>query len=798
MTDTNSRIDAMDDDEFFEMLRTQSGYKKEIEPESIRILDDFVQAKIPESDFRKTLKSDLDKKYSDVVQVVDKNGELAGYNFTGYSGQKESLDFNALRKKRQEYILQNIDTEQGANILDRLLTSLPKKEIGRYNILRNKYGAENVIPQIAKNNDVEGYFIRGDDGQFRTLNKKGLDLGDVVGLTGGAIENVPGVVASTVAASRGAAGPVQAAIGGAADLFGSVTRQGAAELAGAGGEMSVGERLADVGTNAASGLAGEGLVALGKAGIRGSKFSPAFRDERMVRNVAKNVIYEGNDPKKYAANIVEGKRLEKEIPNLKLDASQLVASEGGLGFRRTLEQTPNFGGAAAEIRGKQILALTDELDKTLNDVAGGSFSPIEAGEKVAKSISDARAAVLKYRSESAGPLFDKIDKVANNQPVIQLDNTLKAIDEISNDLTGNFTTGSNAKILTQLNSMRNEMMKGQTSELLNLAGIKGQRPVGTAGLGEFKSTAKRFQRDMSNLSKVLYGQGRLVDDIPTSQDQFMAKKLLRAMERDLDDSIASGGIAEGPASLIKDARSAWATGSKMFEKLDTETLNKIMSMYEAGNIEQLGKKFSTGVSNQNIRNTMAQIQAINPEAAQKLRASTVQEMISKAYTGGDFKPGIYSNLFGAGGKANKPGVGDNIEKLNAIFEGDARGKLAIKRLANVADAANRISRQGTLGKGGSQTAPMGVLVEHMKKIGIPLIPGSEGFIGVLNSIGHKLSDPKNLAEVYTNPEMRDQFLLLVDPPKWAKSAAITRAATRLLDDLGGDDTKVQKLENEVK
>lgn len=781
--------DKKADENFFNRIKNLEAMplprKETITDRLAPVVQKFKNLEISGAEYKQAYAQELMAEHGkdNVRPILNKSGgieDVSVYNPVGDKFEQQGLG-NKLREakiERQNELIKTADKEGGATFLRRLGATFKANKRGQFSFLQNRYGEKNVVPIYGDGDDVNNFLVRN-EGQkdFTLFNPEGMDVGDLADVAKLGVEIAPGLAGSIAGASRGRKGET---IGGAVgDLASGVALQAADAILPGESGLTPSERAAEVGIGVGAGLAGEGAISGTGALLRKNPFSPFFRDSRFKERVSKDIIFEGRDPKLFTENIAEGQRLEREIPGLQFDAPQLVASETGLGARRALEQTPGVGGEIADIRTRQIDVLSKNFEKTLENVALGSVNAARAGELVGDAIKNTRKAIISKRSSEARPLFEKVDTVANGQPVIWLDNTLRAIDEIAEDIQGNFTTGTTSKVLTQLQKMRESLTTGQTNEIRNLAQISSQQAPGTTGLGEFKSTAKRFSRDMSNLSRVIYGQGRLVDDVPMSQDQYLSRKLLNAMEDDLGDTISSGGIGKEAASALNQARSSWAQNSAQLERLRTDSLDKIYKQYEAGDAEKMASKIVKGLSNKNIRKTMSQIEKIDPDAAAQMRAAALSEMFKKSFRGGDFKPGMFRNI-----AKDK----DSAEKIHSIFWGDTSGAAAIRKIANIASASERITRGGILTKGGSQTAPMQGIVKMLQKINIPVLSGGGE---IITGIGSKMSKTENFARALTDPTMRKDFMMLVDPPKWAKTAVITRSATRLLNALN-EDTEIQE------
>lgn len=734
--------------------------------------DEFMALRINTKTLLENTRKALIDKYGilNVGRFVTKGGKTKDFQFrTDEGAEWQNLgaerQLAGLRKLRQGKLLESADIESGAGFGDRLLASLPRSQKGKFRSLQKRYGPGNVVPYYGDDDEV-GNFLFRETGQpgWVLHDPKGARLTDIPGDIADVGADIGQAIAGGLGSILGAriGGAQGLVLGGAAlDALASATRQAGSAAIGA----EEGFDPSAIGMDVAIGLAGEGVGKLAGAAARKAPVSPLFRDERFTEKVGREFVRAGKAPEELAETVAAGKRIEKQIPGLELDAPQLTMTEAGLGLRNMLERTPGAADDIAAVRRAQTGALSKNLDSTISRASGGTVDAAEAGTAVGDALSKYKLGLASARSKAARPWYDEAHRVTQGQTVMPLDNILKEIDAIVSESSGVFTTGTTSKIVDRMSKMRDQLLAQRETRTLGM--ISGARPEGTSALGAPRATVKQFQRDMGNLGKIAYGKHRLVDDIPLSEDRLMAKRLLDAMRNDLDDALKMEGLSGEAATALKSARQAWHEGSVALEQADTKVTQQLMKMFGEESQEGFAKKLSSGFTNQQVAKAMQIFSKASPKASNDIRAAALEEIFSRASGVDKFSPQVFANIM------DKKST---VRRLMALFAGDTGGRKVIGQLRTIADASKRVIAQGAT-KGKSPTTPLLWMEQSIRKTGVPLLPGA---INLMRRVGHAMADDAVFARTLADPAKRDLFLSLVKPPKWAKSRAITKSATQLL------------------
>lgn len=642
---------------------------------------------------------------------------------------------------------------------------------GQFSNLEARLGEGRVFPIYDESGNPDRFVGLGENDEVLLSDPQGLadlprDIAESVSSAPTALGGVAGGLAASSIARRT---PIRGTAGSALIQAGVSAGDAAGSLA----ESAIDEALPGESYPGASRLekferARQKAISDVKVGILGEAVSkPLIKVGKWALGRGKarlaKGVRQGREPGAIKEAVEEGKRLEAEVGET-LTAEELAGSPVRVFDEGSALQLDSLVGK----RAKQLKALGNHISTTFGTVLRGRGSEgIE--NKAGKALTDFHASLAKARSDQAGPLFDQVGffaKQAGNESILPINNTLA----VFNDTFG----GSSFK----------ELLKDATpferKWIRKLANAK-EGPT-----GELSLSAKDMMEVLSNVSQATVGSGQIFKDVAKAKDLRFAKKLMGALNKDLEyasslggTELPTGGFFPGEVSeSIIAARAKWAEMSKPMDELQNRLTDEIMKTYEKGFRESLSKKIVSGAFNINELDAGLKVLAkANPIVADELRGRIAGNFMERISTDGAISPAKLVKELG------KPETGEIFGTVFKAPEFAARLKTAQRY-------AERINRAGVV----TVASPKSRLAF------LSNAPGVAGrAAGLMQNTASQISNPQKLAALLADKEGREIFLGLMKPRISGTEVALetiqrltTRAAKIIKRNLLDDPEQLQK------
>lgn len=692
--------------------------------------------------------------------------------------------------------------ERGGDFWTRFNAGLKVTEAGKLNYLRERYGKENVFVQPEdgslvirdpKTNQVFPFDPSVDQSFVRDIPGDLADIaGDVAEAAAGGISGVGGAIVGAAGGPLGAAAGAMIG-GGLGSGAANVLRQGGSANIAGDDELTTNERARMASEATQMGATSE-LIARGV----GQAFDVMRPANTMRRGIvgsdnlgvsavppgtgagsgagAKNVdelLKSAGTKEGTAAYTGAGKRLTKQT-GVDLTVGQTTGSRTALKLEGLLAQRPGSEATMFESAVKQAQQLEGYLGKQIERL--GNVGSEVAGERVAAAFDAFVGKLATSRSRIAGEIFGRADQLAGGKKVIPVRNAVAEIDRLIEDFSPNIMTDTAEKVVSGLERMRSKLLQKGTEDAARAmldAAKAGTGPTTVKNLSPeqiidaIRVSPKSFQRDLAVVGKAAAGSGNIVEDLGDKATQIhIARRMMRALQRDLDDAITSDATEVG--ATLKSAREAYRRLSEPIDRVRASILTKSLKLVEEGAPDKIAQRLvGNGVSNVQVRDAMKLLEKADPDAARNIRAAALQELLGKADSsvamanrGVTLSPSRFASV------ARK-----NEERITALFGGDARGLLQFKRAVLV---AQRIGDTAGVGPGGSQTAPMLFYRELLDAV----VTGKINPQAAMGQVFGFMS-ANRMAKTMTSPEGRDAFLELakLGQTKQAVAATLKRLAS---------------------
>ncbi len=635
---------------------------------------------------------------------------------------------------------------------------------GKFAYLVSRYGQQNVQPFFDENGELTNFLFRErPEEKFRFFDKPSEALKpstwekeDLADLSGDAIESLPGAVGSAAGAligSRFKAPAKGAAFGGmVGDALGSVARQAYSDSLPGDDKMGTGDRVQAAAFNVAAGLAGEGVSKLVAKGVRAIRPTTSAAQEIVASRVPRTLdeLRAGKSRTGVEA-FRESADLEART-GVPLSLGQRTGSPKTLRFEASLKQNPDTIDVQRLYDSDRLEKFATFVDKTINATGGGRVGAAEAGQRVAAAYNSYVEELAGQRAAKAAEMFGRASQLAGHQRVLPLRNTLETMREITEASRG-FGPDEAAAVKSYL-----EKKLGELDDVMS---------------------PDEFNRSLHNWGKAARKGDEAATGISRSESSRISARIFGAMQRDLDDAIATGGVAGEAAGALREARDVYKQMSAVIEDADTKVFQRALGLDAADEASKLpGKLLSGDVSPESITKAMTILEKTNPQSARGLRSAVLQEMVERSSKRAPtdapvedatelgvsryLSPADFANL-----------ISKNRERLLALFGGDAKSKLMLADAGRV--ATKLASRDAAVG---STTFTNIVFGKAMKAAGSivpsPLREAYGSTVGKLNPMR-----PERLVHILNDPKQMELFLKIAEPPPTSTPREIVRWMSQL-------------------
>lgn len=422
--------------------------------------------------------------------------------------------------------------------------------------------------------------------------------------------------------------------------------------------------------------------------------------------------------------------------------------------------------------GKLHQAVKDVLEKS----SGPEVSANEATKKVLTVKRAHDAELLASRASEAKANYAAVDRAAGGRPVVELKETLAAVDRLIQENEGR------GKAILTLKRIRDNLTTDAPD----------------------RSTLTRFQNLRSDF-------GEQAQFAKKPKARRIAAALFGAMSDDMDNAAAAAdagasGFATIDAAnqqssevgrLWRKANDSYRAASQRIKDSENELLTRALKAEaKKGEAELLPKRLlSQSYGDEQVKKTMGVVASINPEAAKGLRRAALEGMLESAApkaggamatAGVELSPAKFASL------AQK-----NAKRIEALFHDDPAALSAWQKTVKV---AQRLADQAGTGEGNSQTAAMGWFADIMK---LPQFWGAVagGAYGGDDSrlagavtgaaFGYlvKRFTGKALVRILTDPEEAKLLLGIIQPKPGTTNQQLSRMVTQLATSMDNEENQ---------
>lgn len=503
----------------------------------------------------------------------------------------------------------NMDREVGP--VARAFAGVKMTPQGRTNALEYQ-GGPMPGQRVVTDKSGAAFVFDPDKNEYYPVDKPGFSMGDVADLSGDLIETLPtlgaGKIGKKVAGDAasyivgdGLLGKIKniPGVAGVAGLLGGAggaARQIASELVPGDEDVSLEDRAKNIGFDAAANVAGEGLA----RGITGG--IDALRPHNaMGRNL-------DNTMRPYSDNPLaqEGVQIEDAVPGLALTPGQKGPNRFLLSIEGYLRRNPASSDIAFKNDAKQLNAVMDHLDTTMNGLSNKEIGPEMAGIQIKSNFDKALNHVDNIRKGAANADFGLAAKLGGPGIKIPTDNTYKAIDDLIIDMNVSGGGDEAAAMVGRLKALRTE--------------------IGNNGIGVSPNEMNRL---LQIYGKASTGTGNPIKDITDkAQQRMIAGRVARGLSDDLDQAVDTNPGTSAAARALKTARDNYKSNSQAVNELTDSVLGGIVNIDGPARPERLAEKLYT-MKPSEIRSTFKIINNIDPVAGNEVKRQMLEAAIEK-------------------------------------------------------------------------------------------------------------------------------------------------------------------------
>jgi len=394
----------------------------------------------------------------------------------------------------------------------------------------------------------------------------------------------------------------------------------------------------------------------------------------------------------------EGVALEQSIPGLKLTAGEMTGNTRAMGLEDAAANSDRYAEKFAIRRQKNIDAVVNKFNKTLDEIYPQATTRDDAGNRIASAYNSTLNSLLKTRSEQAKIDFNSALE-GSKDPYILSNNLFRELQAIKSEGEGKLLTSSDKHAA----AVARELL-GRVSSKTAKGGVQADM-----------LSIKDMARGLSSFSAESRRQGGILENAQTAAERRVYTRLFRALEADLDAEIASPKGSPERAAQLAQARENFRNLSNQISDIEKTTLGKIVGTadYDSqGNLvispEKVADRF-TAMEATEIKNTLKFLDQNHPDVAQMARRYTLERTLNKAIEGrGQRGTGTTKEFAKAEFVKSLP----DDAKLNALLNNPK----AATEIHQIASAINRMIDYGAERKG-SQTFSRGSFMESIANFG---------------------------------------------------------------------------------
>lgn len=381
------------------------------------------------------------------------------------------------------------------------------------------------------------------------------------------------------------------------------------------------------------------------------------------------------------------------------------------------------------------------LNKKLNEVSEIPYDAATAGEKLAGAFDSHWNAVDKQASDIFKGALQQARTLTGDKPVIDTNNIRNLLDTKIKELKNlDVKTDDKLAELASLESMKKKFMeytyvpKGEKGKKINISTIQSL-------LSEAGSDAA--------------GSGRMVADLKTEKDRFVAGLIKRALVDDLSSAAEQSGSTGEAARLLKEARTQYSDLKKYQDEIGNTTFGKLFNGKASAAPETVYRVFSKQPTSQKSQ-FLSSLSKADPEVLPALQRAYFDDVIKRSGSSEGGAAGSYP--------VDMKKLADNWKVDNdflLLFKGDARNDLIQirKELRRVADQPQSF--------GGGQSSVSSKQAAAGVAMGIAQGSPQSAIFGV-RALTQKVL-PKVYGKLLFTPEGRQALLATLKPTSYSPS-----------------------------
>ena len=551
-------------------------------------------------------------------------------------------------------------------------------------------------------------------GQWGPANPSGLDWGDLADLISAAPEATLGGAGAMMGATAGSivpgAGTAAGMVGGGAagTALGNVVKQAiGAALPGA-ENMTLGERAGETAVSGAVGLAAGAIGPLARGAGRMIAGGTGAEARAIEAGIGSNFRFGAGD-------VAGGGPLKS------------LQDKVGRSFMGQRE--------AAALLNRNITAVERKMDDIVGRFGTDPKTDEELGQALVGTLRKADADLTTARRADAGTRFAAVDSATGNVPNID-------------PVTFRQTLQGMVKQGTMSNRQK-------TAQAKDAAALLKKTPR--------RLTARDAQIMLEEYGHVGYATGAtdILPNLGISDRVKISKRLFASLQGDLDTTIRQYREVigpDGPAELLRAARTNYATHMQAAERLRESALSRLIGRATEVDLPAIpGRIMSKLKHPDQIKGLMAQLKTMNPAVHAEVQQHALEQALTAARAAAQTT---------AGGAGALPLRGATLRKALE----DPRLKAMFADKPGLVDELDTVQK-GLARLGGDTAAgsPSAYNAEVLGGLGALVTPGA--WPGLVVYLG----TTKAIAKVMFNPELRDAAKRIANSRALSPEARIAAA-----------------------
>lgn len=467
-----------------------------------------------------------------------------------------------------------INVGREGSLGSRALAGIPISPEGSARALERLHGPGNVVTSEAGE-----IFIR-EGNEFYPLNRPGFSGGDVAGMSGAAIEAAPAIAATTFGgAAAGAAG-------------GNLLRQGIG--AALGERAGLGERAQS--TAIAGGLGGASQAAVNA----GARVINALRPSTVASTALAATAGRG----RFRPKVAESETIEQAL-GIHFTPGQRTQSRSLLTLEGMVRRHPASADMMLQNDEAQLAQMGKALRVTLERFSPGEASTESAGNAVKRVFDRTLDSALQLRRTQAAVDFGKVDAAFGGAPLIRPDGLRGEIDAIVSELDVPGGGDATAAMVSKLKSMK-------------------------AQLADRDLSAGQYQRLLQIYGTAARGKGKLFQDLDSAQQRWVAGRVSKALQGDLDAAIEGGGFQGEAAAALMAARQNYAANSQAVSELGRSTIGRLLNDRTGEFSPERLVMSLEKMQPAQLKRIFGMLEAASPDEAQLVKRGLMERVIERA------------------------------------------------------------------------------------------------------------------------------------------------------------------------